>query len=423
VNYYLLQGFIFAVAIGALIGAQRERENMNRVNIGGFRTYILVALMGALTALLMAFTGQGWMFAVIFLSIAALTVTTYIFMAGKDSFGVITEYLIFLTFILGFFAMTEQYRWLAIITSVGLVMVTEFGRIVNQFLKSASSEEWVDTLRFLAVIFLVYPLLPKTPIDPWGLINPSEILLLVIMISTVQFIGYYLVKTFGSSKGIVLNAFMGGLVSSTATTSTMGTMSNKLSNHTNQLVTGVLLATLVKIGRILLILWIVAPTLFLQFIPYLILPTLILVGLSLFWYVREKEKVEIKEDIDLGFWSPFQFLPALKMGLLFAGIKIFSQVALDVFGNSGLVFTTAISGLVDVDAITMSLAGLFADNTITLKIGIQLVLLAIISNSVLKSVIAIVQGSAEFGRKATISFVLTIFGAILSIISTIFFLR
>jgi uncharacterized membrane protein (DUF4010 family) len=423
-NYYLLQGFLIALAIGALIGAQREREKIDRVNIGGFRTYILVSLLGALTALLMAFTGQGWMFAVIFASMAALTVATYIFMAGKNSLGVITEYLIFLTFILGFFAMTEQYRWLAIIISVVLLMVTEFGRVIDKFLKSLSREEWVDSLRFLAVVFLIYPILPKVPVDPWGLINPSEIWLLVILISSIQFIGYYLIKSFGSSKGIILNAIMGGLVSSTATTSSMSIMSNKAGKNVNQFVIGVMLANIAKVARIVVILWIVAPTLVMSILPYLLVFVVAVAAISTYWYMLDKNDEDVKgDDIDLGFWSPFQFLPALKMALLFTGIKIFAQVGLDSFGSSGIVLTTAISSFVDVDAIVLSIGGLFANSTLGLRLTIQLVLLAIISNSVLKSIITQVQGSKEFARKSALSFAVLIMITITTVLSSVFFVK
>lgn len=418
-NYHLLQGLLVAVCIGALIGAQRERDKVNRVNIGGFRTYILVSLLGALTALLMFYTGVEWIFGIVFLVVGALTIVTYVYMANKDLYGVVTEYLVFLTFILGFLAFTHQFRWLAIVSSVAVVLITEFGNIVHKFIQSTSKDEWVDTLRFIAVVFLIYPLLPQNTIDPWGLINPAQIWLLVILISGVQFVGYYLIKTLGTSKGILLNAFMGGLVSSTATTSSMSILSNKSKGNENILLAATMLTNITKIGRIMLILAVISPVLFIDSLPFLVLTIVGAIVVSLYWYAKSKHDQD-DTDIELGFWSPFQFLPALKMALLFTGIKILAQVALDIFGNSGLVITTALSGLIDVDAISMSIASLFNSYTVGIDSAVQLILLAVISNSVLKSIISVVQGEKQFGRKAGLSFGIIILFAMAGIVATAF---
>jgi len=268
-DYDILLKFLTALSIGAIIGTVKEKEKTVKRNFGGFRTFILVALTGAFSYFLSDLTGLNWLFPVLFIGIVVLTGLSYVFMARTGRIGIKTELAIFLTYILGYVAMTE-YATMAIILSAIIVVIIESDKFVHKFIANTNLEEWMATLRFGAIAFIIFPILPDKFIDPLQVINPSKIWLLVVLISGIGFIGYFLIKIMGSKRGIMVNGVLVGIVSSTATTLSLSSQSHKLPSSSDPLVLSTTIASLIMFLRVLIILIIISPWLFVESVGYIL---------------------------------------------------------------------------------------------------------------------------------------------------------
>ncbi|MBD3362220.1 DUF4010 domain-containing protein [Candidatus Dojkabacteria bacterium] len=415
----LLEKFLIAIGIGALIGVEREREKQKHTNLGsGFRTFILISLLGAVCAFLLEKLNSNLIFIVMFGAFAALVIATYWAFAKQGLYGIITEVSSLLTFTFGFLALTE-YTIVAIVLVVVVVILIESERVVHSFIRNTSADEWADTLKFATIALIIYPILPKTPIDPWGLVNPSSIWLLVVLISGLEFVGYFLIKTIGSNIGVVLNGFLGGLVSSTAVAFSMTNQSKKYKSLTSSLVAATTIASLTMFLRVIIVISFLAPKLlgdiFLFMLPIFITMVVLGVLFSKSGFVMKEEN---KKDFEINLGSPFHFKPALKMAAMFALVKIAIQIAEMYLGNSGVYLTSALSGLVDVDAITLSISSMFNDSTIFRNVAVQGIILAVTMNTALKGTLAKINGEKKFGNK-----ILVIFGGTALVgVATIIFL-
>lgn len=413
VEILVLQKFLVAIGIGALIGAEREREKLKHAKDvkvpqgSGFRSFILISLLGGITSYLTGVLGLQLYAPFIFGGFSLLIVLSYYFFAAKGNLGIITEVSSFLIFLLGFLALT-QYTMLAVVLSAIIVILIESEKFSHEFIKNTSHEEWYDTLKFAAISLIIYPILPTYAIDPWGLINPSEIWLLVVLISGFEFVGYFLIKIIGSNAGVLLNGFLGGLVSSTAVTLSMSQQSKKYEKLASSLALATTVASVTMFVRMTILVGVVANEILPQFILFVSIPTVVMILSGIFvnrnaiWNKENHADPNMHEDLG----TPFRFGPALKMALMFGAVKIIVKIASEFLGSSGLLVTSAISGLVDVDAITVSVGGLFSEGTVLAGIAIQAILLAAIMNTLVKAIIAKMNGSKEFGNK-----VITIFGS------------
>jgi uncharacterized membrane protein (DUF4010 family) len=415
-DYILLQKFLIAICIGAIIGTVKEKEKSIRRNFGGFRTFILVALTGAFSYFLTDLTKIEWLFPVIFFAIVIMTGLSYVFMAKTGRIGIKTELAIFLTYILGYVAMTE-YATVAILLSAVIVVIIESDKFVHKFIANTNLEEWMATLRFGAVALIVYPILPNSYIDPFEIINPSKIWLLVVLISGVNFIGYFLIKTVGSKRGLILDGIVGGLVSSTATTLSLSSQSRVLKSLDGPLTLSTSISSIIMFLRVLILLLVISAELFLTSLPY-ILPLIVIMGLSTLYICNDviknyrktdASKIEIEEE------SPFSFSPAFKLAMIFTIIQIASKLTLNYIGNQGIYLVSLISGLVDVDPIVISLGELFNSKGIDGITAVVAVIVAVTINNGLKGLIAYFNGSQKYGIKILKIFGITFFAGVLMV--------
>lgn len=405
-DYLILQKFLTALAIGAIIGTVKEKEKAVKRNFGGFRTFILVSLTGAFSYFLTDLTDISWLFPVIFLGIVVMTGLSYVFMAQTGRIGIKTELAIFLTYILGYIAMTE-YATLAIIMSALIVFVIESDRFVHKFIANTNMEEWLATLRFGAIALIVYPILPDHFIDPYGIINPSRIWFLVVLISGIGFVGYFLIKTLGSKKGILLNGILGGLVSSTATTLSLSGQSLKYPTLSSPLALSTTIASVIMFFRALTILAFLSPGILIETAGYIFVLAVVMTVAGLV-ICRDVIKDYNKSDtskIEIAHESPFDFFPALRLAIIFTLIQIASNLTIEYIGNKGIYLISLVSGLVDVDPIIFSLTGILKDGKVEDMVIIIAVIIATTMNTGLKGLVAYINGSKEYGKK-----ILQIFG-------------
>ncbi len=389
----MLQSFLIALALGALIGLEREYAQYRKKghDYAGIRTYPLIALFGALSAYLGELI-SFWIFVVGLILVGVLVGIAYlkIMDAARNHIGATSEVAGFLTFLIGALAYYGETT-LAVTLAVTITIILYARSMLHDFAKHITKTEMEDTLKFAVIAFIILPFLPNHGYGPLEMFNPFIIWLMVVFISGISFAGYILMKWMGE-KGIVLGGILGGLISSTATTMGFSERSKKETKVYKALALGVILANGVMFVRILIEVFVLNQELF---IPVLIpLSVLILVTAVFSYFLWRKAKV-VKGKIALG--SPFTMGPALKFGAFFAVILALVKISDFYLASKGVYLVSFISGFADVDAITVSLSQL-AKGDLALNIARNGILIAALTNVAVKGGIAYWFGKKEFGR-------------------------
>ncbi|NQV91326.1 MgtC/SapB family protein, partial [Candidatus Woesearchaeota archaeon] len=259
----LIQNFAIALALGLLIGLEREyaRYQKRGHDYGGIRTYPLIALFGALAAFISDLYSPFVLLGGI-LMIGVLIIVAYFQMSATERkfTGVTSEVAGFLTFFIGILAYYGEFT-LAIVLAVVITILLYLRSFLHHFAEKLNPGEMSDTLKFAVVAFVILPFLPDRGFGPHGIFNPYVTWLMVVFISGIGFVGYIFMKWFGE-KGVMLAGILGGLISSTATTSSFALRSKKENKNYLPLVMGVVLANGIMFMRILIEVFVINQELF-----------------------------------------------------------------------------------------------------------------------------------------------------------------
>jgi len=389
-EYTVIYGFLTALGIGTLIGIERERSFKDGADVAGVRTFILFSLFGAVTALissnympyflLLGFAGMVFL--------VGLGYAANVFLS-RDR-GLTTEISIVLVFLFGFLSFFDASRSIAVMSGITVAVVLAIKENLHEFAREVEKSELFDTLKFLVIAFIILPLLPNETVDPLNILNPHQIWLMVVLISGIGYFGYIMVKVLGAEKGIGVTGFLGGLTSSTAVTTAMASKVKTDKAIIKPAVFATVLASSMMFPRVLVEVFAVNPTL----LPSLILPmgVMLVTGLAAsFLILHSKTDFQAKVKLE----SPLALRPALKFGAFFVFILIVSSLSQNYWGNAGTYLTSAIAGLADVDAITLSMATM-AKGDLPGEVAVKAIVLATIVNTFMKVVYARIIGTKEF---------------------------
>jgi uncharacterized membrane protein (DUF4010 family) len=380
--FIIVQKLGIAILIGILIGLQREHSKPKDEKIfAGIRTFPLIAVFGFISSMVSSFTFI-WMYAIFFFGFSVLVTTAYVFSAREGKRGGTSEISAILVFILGSLVFWN-YIILAAIIGVVIALFLSLKLQLHTFVGKVSGEDIYATLKLAVITIIILPLLPNKTFGPFDVLNPRLIWLMIIFISGISFIGYILIKVLGKNKGIQIIGLMGGMVSSTAVAVSLSKKSKLNEVIAGNLGVGIILASTVMFPRVLFITAIINPAL----VESLWLPVLILTvaGLSVSYFLSKK--IEKKDEHVLEMKNPF-------------AVVIFISKAAQVYlGDSGVYLASTFAGITSVDAIVLSLAELSANN-LGKDVAVAAILIALISNTVVKSVITILMGTAELRKNA-----------------------
>ena len=399
---------IFSLFLGFIIGLEREiKAKFGQDLFAGIRTFPLISLLGTVTGLLCIWLGSLIPFALTFSGVIALVTVSYF----KDkSYGITTEIAVFVTFFIGYLVAHEQYHMATFIT-----ITTAFLLVLKKKLEGLAQkldeDDILAVLKFVALLGVIYPLLPNEEIFPG--FNPAEVWFFVIIVSTIDFVGYFLLKYRGD-KSLLLMGLVGGLVSSTAVTLAFSELSRKFKGYTHTLFFSVMLSWSLMLVRVSVYAFIlfpnVLPTLMILFIPYL----LILFGYGFAVYRNGRKTEELREKLELV--EPFTLTQALIFGLVYAGISVASYYLKTYLGDKGVLIVSLVSGIIDVDAISLFLLNALKKNELEMWTTILGLLLAVSSNNVFKSIYGILFGNREFKKHFSHILLITLLYTLLSLL-------
>lgn len=401
-----IENFAIAILIGALVGIEREKRRNTETTIGGIRTFVLMAMLGAAGGLLSKQFGTIWPLLVV-VAIGGATVVAGFLMdveERKGPIGLITELAAIVVTVLAGLATLGQPA-LAVTLGIVLTALLAFKQPIHGLIDKIGWDDIFGGLRLLIASFIVLPLLPNRTIDPWHAVNPRELWLLVVLISALSAVGYVATRWLGPGRGAVITGLAGGLVSSTAATLAFSRQSREIGaqHGVHMLAIGSLIAWTVMFARVLAISFAVNPTLLrVLFAPMAVMALATLASVAaLFWLHIQNKKAGKGESNSssaaIAVSTPFTLTQAAKFGLLFAVILLLVKVVGDQSRQEGLYLVALLGGLADVDAIALSMSQ-YSRGGGTEQVATIAIIIAVLANSAVKAGMAATLGSADYRR-------------------------
>ena len=392
-NYELLYGFLVALGIGILIGVERERDQNRKddFRVAGVRTFTLISLLGATSGLI--FQYNPWLTVAVFAGVVIMVAVGYYLSSVKgQSLGQTTEIAELLVYSLGYLSFFPATRSISVMIAIVVALTLALKEHIHGFAREIKEYELLDTLKFAVITFIILPILPDRTIDAWGVFNPRQIWLFVVLVTGVSYLGYILIKVMGVNRGSAITGFLGGLSSSTALTTAMARRAKEDRGLMRPSVFAAAIASTVMFPRMLFEVAVLNPSLNERLLP--IAALMFFAGIfSSLLIIKQRENIKNKIELK----TPFAIKPALKFAALFLLILTLQHIALEVYGTRGLYLISFFSGLVDVDPITLSSAKLAGEGALTEKVALSSILIAAISNTFMKTVYAYILGGKEFG--------------------------
>lgn len=381
-----------ALAIGLLVGLERgwrERDAPEHSRTAGIRTFGITGLLGGLCAALSDAMGSSVVLGVAFLAFAAIFAWYKSREAIHDEDFSVTGVVAGLgVFALGALAVKGDYR-AAAAGGAALAAVLASREILHRLLKRLTWIELRSALVLAVMTAVVLPLLPDRAIDPWGGLNPWEIWFFTVLIAAISFLGYVAVRTLGETRGLLVSAIAGAVVSSTAVTVAL-TRSARKAERRAPFAGAAALAAMVSILRVLFVTLIVAPPVLASFaIPAMAAAVSFGVcGTMLLLRNGEEMSGALTRN-------PFELLALLLFAILFAAVSMASAALAAFAGPTGLLATSSLSGALDVDVAVLSALRLAGD-TVTSAAAGQAVLAALAANALARLGLAALAAPPSF---------------------------
>ncbi|WP_221801170.1 MgtC/SapB family protein [Oceanobacter mangrovi] len=387
---------LIALLLGAMVGVQRgwvSREQEAGARVAGIRTYSLTALTGGIAALLSQQL-TFWFMPAMLLVVAALALTGYRLQAEATRNYSITGIVgLLLTFCFGAMAVSGE-AVIAAMAAVITTMILDNKVGIHGALRKLQQNELDAALKLLLISVVMLPLLPQTGMGPGGVINLYAIWWMVVLIASISFIGYFSVRIAGARKGLLFTSLFAGLSSSTALTLHFSRLARSSPADSALLSAGILLACGTMFPRILLYCLLINHELVSVLLVPVVLMTLMLylpaIVISLKQGKTEVTHPELAKN-------PLELQSALILGGMLVVILVLAEWLRQELGDTGVYLLAAVSGITDVDAISLSLSRMSVAETLSLPAAATGILIAVTVNNVFKSILALVIGRMALG--------------------------
>ena len=386
-------GILVAALGGAAIGIERQRSGHasgSHARFGGIRTFTLLGGIAGIAGWLTTLNLVG-LAIVLGAGAAALVIAGYV-AASRDKIDATTEAAGLVVIGAGLVAGTGSLTLASGIIAISALLLVEKSRL-HALVERIDDDELRAAARFGVMAVVVLPLLPPGPVAALGGIKPQELWILVLFFTGLSFVGYLARRIYGAAHGYPLAGLLGGLVSSTNVTLTFARLSRQETTLTRPLAMGVAAACTVLFLRVVVAAAILNPAVARLLLPCLVMPFVIGLGTLALWWRTPTEPSPLPERPD----NPLQLVPALQMAALFQAVLFAVSAAGRFFGAGGLLFSGAVLGLTDVDALTISMTttrpSVEAPATAAAAIAV-----GIAANCLLKAALAAALGTTAFRR-------------------------
>ncbi|TWU51241.1 MgtC/SapB family protein [Rubripirellula reticaptiva] len=399
------QALAISLGLGLLVGLQRQWKASE---IAGIRTFPLIAMMGTLST--MPGNQLGWMSAAGILAIAVLLAIANVakIRSGEFDSGMTTEVAALLMFAVGCVLGVGE-TGPAIVTAGVAAVLLHWKKRLHGIVKSMTDKDLRAMMNLALIGLIVLPILPDETYGPYDVLNPYGIWRMVVLIVGISMVAYAAYKLLGAKVGAILGGVLGGLISSTATTVSYARQTKDSPNISAMAALVILIASTIVNVRVLIEIGVVAPNLLnVAFLPMAVMLLLMVVE-CLALYLPLRHQATKPPDHD----NPAQLKPAIIFGVLYAVILFIVAAAKDIFGDGALYWIAGISGLTDVDAITLSTAKMFKQDRVNAATAWRVILIATMSNLVFKAGAVAMLGSRKLLLYVTVTFGIAMAGGAL----------
>jgi len=410
-NYDDLITLGIAFGLGMLIGLQRQRTDNK---MAGVRTFTLISILGVMSGFLTREFDNPFILPVMGIAITALLIMANVIKLKKfeePDVGQTTEVAALLVFaVSAYLVLGDQV--IAIIVGGAMAVLLYVKEHLHNFIENLKQKDLAAIMTFAGISLVILPILPNETYGPFDVLNPRNIWLMVTLIVGISVVGYFIYKFVGKNVGIISNGILGGLISSTATTVSYARKTANTKNISKMAAFVITAASTIALARVMVEIGVVVP----EKLPQLLLPLLVefvfMIALCVvLFYLINKDTSEDDEMPEPK--NPAQFKSALIFGFLYALILFAVAFTKEEFGNEALYVVSIISGLTDVDAITLSLSQLMKGGGLDTESGWRLILLASLSNLLFKGIMAAVLGTKKLARWIGFSFGISIIAGLL----------
>ncbi|MHA7830322.1 MAG: MgtC/SapB family protein [Flagellimonas sp.] len=403
-------GIIFG--LGLLVGLQRERKVQK---MAGIRTFTLIGVLGTVTGFMTRDFENPFILPIFGIALAALLVMANVVnLKNNDeaNAGQTTEVAALLMFALGAYLVLGN-QVIAIIVGGAMAILLYVKEKLHGLIERLKDKDISAIMTFVGISLIVLPILPNETYGPLDVLNPNNIWLMVVLIVGISVTGYFIYKFLGKKTGIISNGILGGIISSTATTISYARRASKVKSVNTIAAFIITVASAISLVRVLIEVGVVIP----NNLPQIILPLLVeflillIVSIFLFYLINKEQKDNSMPEPE----NPAQFKSALIFGLLYGLILLAVAFTKKEFGNDALYAVAIISGLTDVDAITLSLSQLIKKGNLDTSLGWKLILLASLANLLFKGVMAATLGTKKLAKLIAVCFGISICSGLLII--------
>ncbi len=399
-----LLNLVNAVAVGALIGAERERRKGDGParSPAGIRTFTVTSISGA-TAFAV---GGVALLAVVTASVAGMVAVSYWRSQDQDP-GLTTEIVLVLTALLGGLCMQRPDMAAAIAVTVTVLLYAK-SWLHNLVISLISKAELDDALIFAAATLVVLPLVPNRQMGPYLALNPHSIGIVVVLVMGISAAGYVAVRLFGARFGLPLAGAISGFISSTATIGAMGSRARTSRDLLAACVAGAVLSTVATVAQMALVVAATSTPTLLSLSGPLLCAGAVAVAYGAFFTLlaARHSGSDVKQA-----GGAFSLKTALAFGSVLAVILMVSEGLQERFGGTGVLLAALVAGLVDTHASAISVASLVASGKITPQDAVVPILAGLTSNTLTKIVMAASSGGWAFALRVVPGLILVALAA------------
>jgi uncharacterized membrane protein (DUF4010 family) len=342
--------FVIALALGFLVGLERETMGIAKKQrvLAGVRTYTIISMYGYACAFLLK-SGVWVAIPLGMATVAAMLVVGYLAKLKEGHIGWTSEISAALTFVVGALCLLAEV-WVPMALAVMNTMLLSEKSEIEHHVEKLDKAEFLAVVKFILITAIILPAVPNQEYTQFAL-NPTRVWQIVVMVSSIGFVGYFVTKKFGNRFGLPVFGIAGGMVSSTAVTIEMGRIVGKNGDLARSALRATLLAGSVMYLRLLVLVWILSPALLPVFAWKLC--SLAAVGIALM--IATPVDRDHTGSGTLGSVSnPFEIRPAIIFAMVFVAISVVTVLTRTAFGDSGLLALSALVGVANIDPFFLS---------------------------------------------------------------------
>ena len=412
IDYELFKILGISIGLGLLVGLQREYDEHK---MAGIRTFTLVTVFGSIMGLLSKHLNDGLVVAAGALCLVILVATVNYFKHQRKQnpdIGQTTEVAFLLMYALGAYLV---FFYLSLGVAIGgvIAVLLHLKSTLAGFVERLKQKDVRAIMQFVAISLVILPILPDQNYGPYAVLNPHDIWLMVVLIVGLGLVGYLIYKILGKNAGTIANGLLGGMISSTATTVTFSRQASQVPKAARLAAFVIMTASMVSLIRVMIEVAVVSPNYLGAILPPLLAELVFMIILCVWlYYFNQREQLEELPEPR----NPAQLKSALVFGALYALILLGVAAAKDYLGQSGLYIVSIVSGLTDMDAITLSLSSSLNRGEIESHLTWKLILVASLANLVFKGGMASALGTPKLAKIVWILFGLSIASGILVVL-------